>query len=123
MPKEAPGATALVVENPHTDPVTVAWSKVDVRRDRLAECDPEIERLKGKVAKFARFTKEAQEAVDTAVAAKATHQAALDEAKAELAAVEEANPELAESTRARRKTADHQRINELQAELAKLKDN
>jgi chromosome segregation ATPase len=113
-------ASAIVVESPHTDEVTVAWSKVDVCAARLAELDPEHVRLLDKLARAQADVEAAQGYVAANEAAVAERSAELDAARAELEAAEAANPELAEAVAARRDQSLNQRRKELADELARL---
>lgn len=120
MPIAKP-AGVIVVENPNQDPVTEAWSKVDVYADIAASSDDEIARMTEKVKRAKADVASAQQALDNAKADKVTRAADLDAAKAELEAVEADHPELADAARARRDTASTQRVKELRDELARLK--
>jgi hypothetical protein len=111
----------LVVENPYTDPITVAYSKLDARSAALAESDAEIERLHVALAKVEDHYHAALKAIPDAEHRKAAAVAAVAEAQAELDAEREADPELAETVAARREIERASRIAELEAALAALK--
>lgn len=116
-------AGSQAFENPHTDPVTVAWSKVDVHAEKAAGSDPEIARMESKVERAKVDLDAAKAALAEAKAAKlaraADHKAAVDE----LTAAEEADPTLAAWVRDRRNAERSRRRAELEAALAQLEGN
>lgn len=119
MPNAQP-AGVIVVVNPNQDPVTMAWSKVDVYAEIAGRSDDEIARMTDKVKRAKADVTSAQQSLDDAKAAKVTRATDLDTAKAELAAVEAEYPDDAEAARARRTLARDQRRKELKDSLAQL---
>lgn len=113
----------IMIVNPHQDDVTVAWSKVDSVAARLAELDPEHDRLQDKLARAQADVTAAESYVAANEAAVAERQADLDAARAELATAEAANPDLAVEVAARRDAQRAQRRKELADQLAALEGN
>lgn len=113
-------ATVQVVENPNTDEITVAQSKVDIYQVFVDEMDVEAAKLQEKVARFEGWVKDARDAIEDSQKRRKQKVAALKEAKAELQALREANPELAARLDEQAVQAKLRRVEDLKAELAKL---
>lgn len=111
-----------ITENPHRDPVTIAWSTLDVCAAAVADAEDAAVRLRAKADKTAAELAaikaafaDADAAVKTAVAARKDAQAALDKVEAD-------NPELAAEVSARRTSERAQRIAQLEVALAAAKE-
>lgn len=115
------GVSVSVVENAHTDPCTVAYSALDVAQEAYDRSDDEITRMQAKQDRAADEAKLAKQYVADAKQTKADRKAALDDAGRELAAVRAAHPEHAAAADERRESARVARIDELTAELARLR--
>lgn len=117
----APGAQASVVENPHTDPVTVAWSAYDAAVDRAAGSDDEIARMTAKVDRAKADLEGAKQSLADAREAKRSRAAEVEAAKQAVDVEAERDPDLGRVVRDRRAAARDARRIALKNELAQLK--
>ncbi len=118
---EPVGTTALVVENPHHDEITRAWSTIDARKVDLSIAAEARVKLAGKVQKQLDFHKGAIEAQKVHAVTVAGLESDLAEAQKVLAKLEKADPDLAAACRGRREAAIARRRDELVKELDALK--
>jgi chromosome segregation ATPase len=116
-------ASVSVVENPHTDEITVAYSRLDYLEGEVSLHDQLRERLERKVAKYQRYAAEAVEALEAHDARRDVLAGELTEAHLVLDGLLAADPELAAEVQARREAAKAARLSELRAELARLEGN
>lgn len=86
-----PGASAHIEENPNTDPLTVARSRVAVFETFVADSDDELERLDAKYERTRAQADDVLDAINEAHAQRDRRIANLADAHAELAALEEGN--------------------------------
>lgn len=122
MDTPAPGASVLIVENPHTDPITVAYSALDAAKARQADGADEVARLTDKAAKLKAQADDASAAIDTAKAAAAIRDADVVAAQKAVDALAKDDPALADTVAARRAQERWDRIRDLSNELARLQE-
>lgn len=117
---ETPGASASVVENPHTDDAERAYAKVDARQADVDALADEVDRMESKLARAKLEVGHAQELVAVAKQSAKDRAADLKAALDERDAVAAKLPDLAEAAAARRRLAHDRALLEARATLARL---
>lgn len=122
MTDSARRAGVIVIENPHDDPVTVAFSDFDAAREREWDGRQQVDKLRAKLAKARAEVTAVEQAIAAAESDTVRRQDAVTAALAAVEAAVQAAPDLAVEVIARRDAAHQQQLAEAEARLARLKE-